>query len=197
MTARITLVPASIDRLPAFREALTRDWSPDNVRGAEAAAEMLAAVDRDPDGFVAQQEDWEARGDPIRLPDGTTVPRLPGVIRWIWDGAFCGTLGLRWQPGTDDLPPHVLGHVGFAVVPWKRGRGYAAEAVRAILPVAREAGLTHIELTIDPANLPSRRAIKRAGGLLVEEFTKPAAYGGGPALRFRIATGLRQTPNSG
>ena len=34
--------------------------------------------------------DREAKGPPVILPDGRTVPRLPGYSRWMWDGEFCG-----------------------------------------------------------------------------------------------------------
>lgn len=185
--AEPTLVPASLDRLPAYLEALERGWPPDNSRGAVAAVEQRAMIADDPGLFVSRQEDVQALGGPILLPDGSRVPRLPGVSRWIWDGAFCGVLGFRWQPGTAVLPPHVLGHVGFAVVPWKRGSGYAAAAVRSILPEARALGLPHVDLTTDPDNVAARRSIERAGGRLIERFAKPSAYGGGDALQYRIA----------
>jgi len=48
------------------------------------------------------------------------VPRLPGRVLWVWDGEFCGVINLRFVPGTLDLPPHVSGHAGYAIVPWKR-----------------------------------------------------------------------------
>jgi predicted acetyltransferase len=52
----------------------------------------------------------------VALPDGTMVPRLPGFWRWLWDGEFCGSIQFRWQPGTPDLPPTCLGHIGYSVV---------------------------------------------------------------------------------
>ena len=106
--------------------------------------------------------DRDARGTPVRLPDGTEARRLPGYFRWITDGAFCGSISLRWQPGTTDLPPHVLGHVGFAVVPWKRDRGYATRALALLLPDARSLGLGHVDLTTDPANTTSQLRKTRA-----------------------------------
>ena len=183
----MTLVRPGAEHLPGYTEALELGWSPDNVRGAEAAREELQQIQRDPVRFLARLEDREARGGPVTLPDGSTVPRLPGYVLWMWDGAFCGVIGFRWQPGTPELPPHVLGHIGFSVVPWKRRRGYATAALGQLLPRVRAEGLSYVELTTDPSNTASRKVIEANGGILVERFAKPDAYGGSPGLRFRIA----------
>ncbi|WP_376098979.1 GNAT family N-acetyltransferase [Roseomonas sp. CCTCC AB2023176] len=180
----LQLVRPASEHLPSYAAALETGWSPDNTR-PEAAAEQLEAIARDPAAFIAGLEDREAKGPPITLPDGSRMPRLPGFRRWMWDGAFCGSIGLRWQPGTAALPPHVLGHCGYAVVPWKRRRGYATEALRLLLPEARALGLPWIDLTTDPDNAVSQRVILVNGGVLVERFAKAAAYGG-EGLRFRI-----------
>ena len=128
------------------------------------------------------------RRGPITLPDGSKVPRIPGYTRWMWDGEFCGSIGLRWVPGSQDVPPYVLGHVGYAVVPWKRGRGYARQALEAILPDAKAIGLSYVEMTTDPDNVASQRVMLAAGAVLVERFTKPEQYGGVEGLRFRISS---------
>src|SRR5207342_659181 len=119
----------------------------DNVRGEPAAREELVKIAEDPVLFLASLVDREAKGAPITMPDGSQVPRLPGFRRWMWDGEFCGSIGLRWQPGTTELPPHCLGHIGYAVVPWKRGRGYATRALRELLPQAKREGLRYVEIT--------------------------------------------------
>lgn len=172
--------------LASYISALERGWSPDNVRGEVAAREELESIAADPEAFLASLVDREAAGDPIRLPDGSTVQRLPGYRRWLWDGEFCGSIGFRWQLGTSALPPYCLGHIGFSVVPWKRGLGYATRALRDLLPEARAEGLEFVELTADPANIPSQRVIEANGGVLVERFVKLLQYGGQEALRYRI-----------
>jgi predicted acetyltransferase len=182
----IELVAPTLDRLPQFADALRRGWSPDSVRGRVAADEALAAIEADAAGFIARQTDPDAKGSPVTLPDGTTVARLPGRHFWIWDGEFCGALGLRWQNGSAALPAHVLGHVGYSVVPWKQGRGCATAALRAVLPHARALGLPCVEITTDPDNLASQKVITANGGVLIESFTKPAEFGNAPGLRFRI-----------
>ena len=174
--------------LASYLDALRRGWSPDNIGGAEAAVEEVAEIEQGPARFIAQRaDDREAKGGPVEMPDGSTVQRLPGFNRWLWDGELCGSIGFRWQPGTAELPPHVLGHIGYSVVPWKRGRGYATKALALMLNEARVEGLPSVQLTTDSDNLASRRAILANGGKLIEEFRKPAQYGSARGcLRYRI-----------
>jgi predicted acetyltransferase len=182
----LDLVKPALPYLDSYAAALRRGWSPDNVRIEEAPREELAAIDRDPAAFVDSLDDREAKGAPITLPDGSTVPRLPGYRRWMWDGEFCGSVGFRWQPGTAALPSHCLGHIGYAVVPWKRELGYATRALMMLLPDARREGLPYVELTTDLDNVPSQKVIAKSGGVLVKRFRKDPAYGDVEALLFRI-----------
>jgi predicted acetyltransferase len=110
------LVWPAAQYLSSYTHALEQGWSPDNLR-PEAAREELDRIASDPVRFIAEQVDREAKGRRVVLSDGSTVPRLPGYRRWLWDGEFGGVIGFRWQPGTTELPLHVLGHIGFSVVP--------------------------------------------------------------------------------
>jgi predicted acetyltransferase len=180
--------------LASYVDALERGWSPDSVR-ADAGREELERIQRDPALFVRQQVDREGVGPAVTLPDGSLVPRLPGYRRWMWDGAFCGLISFRWQPGTVELPPYCLGHIGFSVVPWKRGRGYATRALERLLPDAATEKLAYVELTTDLENAASQAVIRANGGELVEQFEKPAVYGGAASLRFRISLVSRLRAN--
>jgi len=172
--------------LPSYVHALERGWSPDNLR-AQAGQENLDEIARDAEHFLSGMVDRDGRGPPVTLPDGTTVPRLPGYNKWMWDGEFCGEINFRWQRGTAELPPYCLGHIGYSVVPWKRGKGYATRALQLLIPEARSEGLPYVELTTDADNIASRRVIEANGGILFERFDKPAGYGGAASLRFRIS----------
>jgi predicted acetyltransferase len=181
----VTLVWPSLEWLPGYVDALARGWSPDTLR-AEAAQEELDAIAADREAFVAAQVDREGAGPPVTLPDGTKAARLPGFRRWIWDGEFCGVIGFRWKPGTEELPAYVLGHIGFSVVPWKRERGYATRALALLLEDVKREGLRYVELTTKLENVASQRVITANDGRLVERFTTPGEYGEREALRFRI-----------
>jgi predicted acetyltransferase len=195
------LVRPTLALLPHYVAALQRGWSADGRREAVVALQELDAIAGDAERFVAGRWNPLGGGDPVTLPDGSQVPRLPNVQHWIWDGdderaagdgadgPFCGLINLRWVAGGGPLPPYVLGHIGYSVVPWQRRRGLATWALGQVLPLARAQGLAAVELTTDPDNLGSQRVIEANGGVLVERFAKPAAHGGGPGLRYRIGLG--------
>jgi predicted acetyltransferase len=184
------LVVPSSECLPSYAAALETGWSPNNV--VNTSAEQLAAIREDPVAFVAG---LLLQGGTTALPDGTTVPKLPFIARWMWDGDFCGSISLRWQEGTDALPPHVLGHIGYAVVPWKRGRGYATKALQLMLTEAARIGIRRLEITTDPDNFASQRVIERNGGRYVETFVNEH-FGPEPHLRYVVDLNRAEVRNT-
>src|SRR4051794_11081411 len=174
------LVAPTMERLPSYRDALSRGWLPsEDPHSGERAA---SRINSDAANFIASLDDRAGASGPVELPDGSTVPRLPSVEFWMWDGAFAGRITLRWQPGTAELPPTCLGHIGYGVVPWRRDRGYATAALGLVLPHSREAGLPWVEITTDVDNVASQKVVTANGGVLVEKFAKPAAHGGQSAF---------------
>ena len=183
--AELKLVWPTRAHLASYRAALDSGWSPNNLR-PEAGREELAVIDADADAFLATLVDVEGNGAPVKQPNGSFVPRLPGYRKWLWDGDFCGSIGFRWQKGSNALPPYCLGHIGYAVVPWKRRNGYATQALALLLKEAPAQGLTYVEITTDPENEISQRVILANGGVLVEKFVTPVEIGHKTELRWRI-----------
>ena len=177
-TAALRLTEPSLDRLGEYEAALAAGWSPDTER--DGSAEQLAALRRDRHAFLAE---LTRQGGTIVLTSGRIVPRLPSRLYWLDDGEFCGVISFRFVPGSDELPDYVPGHVGYAVVPWKRQRGYATLALALLLPVARAVGLRRVEITCDDDNEASRRVIVNNGGVFIG--TRPEALGK-TKLVFRI-----------
>jgi predicted acetyltransferase len=185
-SSEFSLVTPSRALLHGVLAAMERGHAASDVAGARVEAAKLGDIAGNPDYHLALLGDAAGRGPPVQLPDGSFVPRLPGESFWMWDGEYAGNLSLRWQAGTPVLPPTCLGHIGYAVVPWKRRRGYATRAVSLVLPHARALGLPYVEITADPDNVGSRRAIENNGGIFVEEFVRLPSLGGTPCVRYRI-----------
>lgn len=173
--------------LAAYDAALARGWSPDNL-GPDRGAEQRARIADDPDGVLAGFDDPTARAGPVILPDGTRVARLPSIRRFIWDDTFRGIISLRWTEDGAPLPPTCLGHIGYAVVPWARNRGFATRALRDMVALAPFYGLRCVEVTAAVDNPASARVIEKAGGRIVETFQPAPELRAGPTQRWRFVT---------
>ncbi|WP_112661659.1 GNAT family N-acetyltransferase [Microvirga flavescens] len=162
----ISLIRPNIEGLPAYEDALRRGWSPNTTRNV--SGEQIALLDKlrhAPARFL-----YETYESPtIRMPDGSEMERLPAHDFWISDGEFCGRLNFRFLRGTEELPPHVSGHIGYSVVPWKRRLGCATQALRLVLPVARSEGLSRVLVTCDDDNVGSQKVILANGGVFAGE----------------------------
>ncbi|MEW2326250.1 GNAT family protein [Micromonospora chersina] len=73
-------------------------------------------------------------------------------------GLLVGGIGLKWPPTEGAV------EFGYGLVASRRCRGYATEAVRALVAHARTLpGVTLVYATVDPANVPSVRVLEKAG----------------------------------
>lgn len=75
-------------------------------------------------------------------------------------------------------PPDATGTVtiGYGLVPSARGTGYASEALRALLRLARDQGVRRVHGDADLDNIASRRVMEAVGMRLAEEDEKLAYY---------------------
>jgi len=178
----ITLLRPSLSWLPFYEDALARGWSPNTDH--DVSKEQLLQLRKDPERFFHDLY----HSPTIRRPDGQDVPRLPAHDFWISDGEFCGRIGFRFQPGTEELPSTTYGHIGYSIVPWKQRRGYATQALKMLLPVVRSEGLSRVLVTCDEDNEGSRKVILANGGIpdgTVPDLTRP----GHVKLRFWVPAG--------
>jgi len=98
------------------------------------------------------------------------------------DGAFVGRVSIRFT--LNEFLATRGGHVGYAVVPKQRRKGYASEILRQALVILRAEGVEKVLVTCDEVNVGSALVIEGCGG--VYESTVPARDGGTGIRRYWI-----------
>ncbi len=163
-------LPASV---PAGPRLMLPGWTP------EVAAAVVAGTRRDD-----WSSDFPAEGDRVvarllaRDPAGPGWGELGHRLLVERDGgAVVGGAGLF--PAPDDGPSAV--ELGYGVVPSRRGRGYAVEAARVLLALARAAGASPLVAGVEPGNPASERVLERIG-------MRPTGTRDG-VVRFRLDVG--------
>jgi len=135
-------------------------------------AERIAAYRSDPD--VHRFQGWD-RTDPegIRAEIEQMASRRPGEPGWVQlsveersSGEFVGDVGLSPAAGE----PGVV-KLGYTVAPEFQRRGYATEAVRALIAYAFETlGADVVRIYADGDNVASHRVAEKSGLRLIERF---------------------------
>lgn len=128
----------------------------------------------DIDTYIQQSEDF-AHG--VNLPEGW----VPCTTLWLIDnGEFVGHVNIR-----HDLSEHLRkegGHIGYAVRPSARNRGYGSKILELALAKARQIGIKKALVTCDETNTASRKIIEKNNGKLEDRWTKDGVV----KLRFWI-----------
>ena len=104
--------------------------------------------------------DERARG--VNLPPG----HVPSTFLFAFEGdRIVGRVSIRHRLNAYLL--RIGGHIGYAVVPEFRRRGYATAMLRLALDFARDTvGLDRVLVTCDDDNIGSIRTIEKNGGVL-------------------------------
>jgi predicted acetyltransferase len=145
---------------------------------AEGNAHYLDLVLQPEPGFPGVVYTLATLSDPRTFEEFCTYtkaladPHTPRPAGWVtgtylWmvdDDTVVGRISLRHS-----LNPWLLevgGHIGYAVRPTARRRGYATEALRLMMAVAGEHGIDPALVTCDDDNVGSRKVIEANGGVL-------------------------------
>ncbi len=95
----------------------------------------------------------------IEVPPGRV--RAAFLVGWVGD-QIVGRVSVRFD--LNEYLAEAGGHIGYAVLPVHRCRGYATEILGQSLVVARSEGVDDALVTCDVDNVASRLVIKRCGG---------------------------------
>ncbi|MFF8290044.1 GNAT family N-acetyltransferase [Streptomyces sp. NPDC016309] len=137
---------------PTTDRLVLRTWTPDDLAAVAAGAhpphwaeDFPAEGDRVIAGFIGEHpESLGAYGQRL------VVERAGGLV--------VGSIGLFWPPDDGVL------EIGYGIVPSRRGRGYAAEATRALVAHALTApGVHTVCATVERSNPASARVLEKAG----------------------------------
>lgn len=122
---------------------------------------------------LLDQLDYDAWLDHIRC-NGSSDTVKPG---WVpadsffalrkRDGRIIGMIDIRHNLDNEFLANYG-GHIGYAVRPGERGKGYAAHMLRMALDHARRLGLSKVMLGCNADNIASMKTIEKCGGVRTE-----------------------------
>jgi predicted acetyltransferase len=100
---------------------------------------------------------------------------VPGTYLWmVDDDEVVGRISLRHE-----LTPWLLevgGHIGYAVRPGARRRGYATLALSLMCTIASDRGIDPALVTCDQDNVASRKVIENNGGVLEDVRNNKMRY---------------------
>jgi len=160
-----------VDRLGQAEVLLRPPTLADEAQVAQAQAELAA----DDFQFVFQQaeESWPsyvARVERQHLGRDVPPDQVPSTFRIAdVDGEVVGRVSIRHE--LNDHLAAVGGHIGYAVRPAYRRRGYARSILRQSLDIAQARGLRRVLITCDDDNVASARLIEPFGGILENVVT--------------------------
>jgi RimJ/RimL family protein N-acetyltransferase len=111
----------------------------------------------DHDGRFLRLRLRQLRQDPARADWGVSAIVLRESDEMV------GHIGFHGPPGVNARREPAAVEVGYTVFPDHRRRGYATEAVRALLDYGRERGVHRFIASVGPENEPSLRLVRGLG----------------------------------
>jgi RimJ/RimL family protein N-acetyltransferase len=166
--------PLVTERL-VLRRSRPQDAEAISAYRSDPAVNRYQGWDRtDPEGIRAEIEEMESR-------------RPGGAGGWVQftveerdDGRLVGDVGISAVDGEPGVAK-----IGYTIAPAFQGRGYATEAVRALVDYAFETlGAERVRAFAAAENVPSLRVAENVGLRLVERFEHRH---GGEVVRYELA----------
>jgi len=141
----------------------------------EAREEWAPGAHQDGTGLRLAGEDldtasgFETWVECLRLQSDRATPVPEGSVHathlWITEeDRYLGAIDVRHYLNAFLL--EAGGNIGYSIRPSARRQGLATWALGAVLPDARQLGLSRVLLTCDEGNVPSARTIEANGGVL-------------------------------
>ncbi|GAA4214218.1 GNAT family N-acetyltransferase [Actinocatenispora rupis] len=134
------------------------------------AAGEPGPADRWADGYPTAGDSRSAQ-NVLDHHAGTGDPGPFGTYQIRLDGATVGGIGFHGPPDGDRAVA-----IGYGLVESVRGHGYAAEALRAVLALARSLGVRTVRGDTGHDNVPSQRVMHAAGMRYVRSDAKVRYY---------------------
>jgi [ribosomal protein S5]-alanine N-acetyltransferase len=98
------------------------------------------------------------------------VRQNPDVLRWLTraivfleNRTMVGNVGFHGEPGVNGTNLSGALEIGYGILPEFRGKGYATEAVAALLEWAQREGIRHFIASVSPDNAPSLAIVRKLG----------------------------------
>ncbi|MBO4419573.1 MAG: GNAT family N-acetyltransferase [Oscillospiraceae bacterium] len=118
--------------------------------------------------------DWLAELEVCKSPKTVPADRVPAV-QYVYlresDKRVVGMIQLRYC--LNDYVSKYAGHIGYSVRPSERGKGYATQMLRDVLPLCPALGLYRVLICCKVENTASRKVILKNGGIYDSTVTEP------------------------
>ena len=124
---------------------------------------------------------WSLVADPRNLPvliqrlyeysQGINIPAasVPATTLWCIDkNVYIGHVNIRHR--LNEYLEKYGGHIGYAVRPSARGKGYGDQMLKFSIPFIKQLGLKEVLITCDKDNMASRKIIENNGGIYENEI---------------------------
>jgi len=121
------------------------------------------------------EEFWNLPAEPVDFQEykrktkehsyGKNLPPegVPSSTFWLVDkGVFIAHINIRHQ--LNEFFENVIGHIGYAVRPSERKKGYGTKLLELGLKKAKQIGLDKVFITCDETNIGSKIIIEENGG---------------------------------